>query len=161
MEYITIEISDIELEVLPLHELPGLKVIKVLSMPADMQRLKMSIDLLRLALRDPADWNGLVKYLSMGELIKVIDQWMERSQEESTRQNEEDEYYDELRREERAFEDDLYEERVAEEEFPYEDPNIESDPEALFDEFMKYFESDPDLNLPNPHAEEPDEDERF
>lgn len=158
MEYITIEISDVELEVLPLHELPGLKVIKVLSMPADMQRLKMSIDLLRLALRDPADWNGLVKYLSMGELIKVVDQWMERSQEESSRQNEEDEYYDELRREERALEEDLLEERIAEEESVdlYEEPN----PEDLFELFKEYFESQ-DGSLELPMDDPDDEDERY
>ena len=159
MEYITIEISDIELEVLPLHELPGLKVIKVLSMPADMQRLKMSIDLLRLALRDPADWNGLVKYLSMGELIKVVDQWMERSQEESSRQNEEDEYFDELRREERALEEDLLEERIAEEESVdlYDEPN----PEDLFELFKEYFESqDGSLEVPMDDLDD-DEDERY
>ena len=159
MEYIVLDVSDIELEVIPLHELPGLKALRVLSMPADMQRLKMSADLLRLALRNPEDWNGIVKFLSLKELMSVIDQWMEKSQDESNRQNEEEEYYNELRREERALEDDLYEERIAEEEFLYEDENIESDPEALFEEFLRYFESDPDLSSPNLHAEEPEEDE--
>lgn len=91
MEYITIEVSDVELEVIPLHELPGLRVLKVLSMPPDMQRLKMSVDLLRLALRNPEDWNGIVKFFSMGDLMKVVDQWMEKSQDQANRQTEEEE----------------------------------------------------------------------
>lgn len=164
MEYIVLDVSDIELEVIPLHELPGLKALRVLSMAPDMQRLKMSADLLRLALRNPEDWNGLVKFLSLKELMAVIDQWMEKSQEESNRQSEEDEYYNELRREERALEDDLYEERIAEEEFPYEDEYEEhrqeeyrqEDERKRYEDFVRYFESKEYGDI---EAEEPEEDE--
>jgi hypothetical protein len=141
MEYIVLEIADVELEVVPMHELPGLKVLRVLSMPADMQRLKMSVDLLRLALRNAEDWNGVVKYLTMGELIKVIDQWMEKSQEESNRQSEEEEYYNDLVREEQEFEDDLDFEQKAMEDYEdidseYEVPELT--PEILYDAFVEY-----------------------
>ena len=145
MEYIVLDISDIELEVIPLHELPGLKALRVLSMPPDMQRLKMSADLLRLALRDPEDWNGIVKFLSLRELMAVIDQWMEKSQEESNRQNEEDEYYNELRNEE---EEHL---RFVEEEEEYE----HSEPHTTIDAFLKYLENNEyDEDPPSPYEED-------
>jgi hypothetical protein len=163
MEYIVLDVSDIEIEVIPLHELPGLKTLRVLSMDPDMQRLKMSADLLRLALRNPEDWNGLVKFLSLKELMAVIDQWMEKSQEESNRQTEEDEYFNELRREERALEKDLYEERIAEEESLYEyDEEYEEykleeykreEETRRYEDFVKYLESK------EIETEEPDEDE--
>jgi hypothetical protein len=163
MEYIVLDVSDIEIEVIPLHELPGLKTLRVLSMDPDMQRLKMSADLLRLALRNPEDWNGLVKFLSLKELMAVIDQWMEKSQEESNRQTEEDEYFNELRREERALEKDLYEERIAEEESLYEyDEEYEEykleeykreEETRRYEDFVKYLESK------EIDTEEPDEDE--
>jgi len=141
MEYIVLEISDIELEVIPMHELPGLKVLRVLSSPPDMQRLKMSADLLRLALRNPEDWNGIVKFLSMGELMKIIDQWMEKSQEDSNRKSEEEEYYNDLVREEQEFEDDLDFEQKAMEDYEdidseYEVPELT--PEILYDAFVEY-----------------------
>jgi hypothetical protein len=150
MEYIVLEISDIELEVMPMHELPGLKVLRVLSMPADMQRLKMSVDLLRLALRNSEDWNGVIKYLTMGELIKVIDQWMEKSQEESNRQAEEDDYYNELSREEKEFEDDLEFERTAMEEYEEEidEDTPELTPDMLYEAFVSYIEEYPEPPTP-------------
>jgi hypothetical protein len=144
MEYIVLDVSDIELEVIPLHELPGLKALRVLSMPADMQRLKMSADLLRLALRNPEDWNGLVKFLSLRELMAVIDQWMEKSQDESNRQIEEDEYYNELRGEEEEHM------RFVEDEEEYEQKEVDSS--EMLEEFIRYFES-------SEFPEEPDEDE--
>ena len=144
MEYIVLDVSDIELEVIPLHELPGLKALRVLSMAPDMQRLKMSADLLRLALRNPEDWNGLVKFLSLKELMAVIDQWMEKSQEESNRQTEEEEYYNELKRQE--------EEHISfvEDEEEYEQQ--EGDSSEMLEEFIRYFES-------SEFPEELDEDE--
>ena len=144
MEYIVLDVSDIELEVIPLHELPGLKALRVLSMAPDMQRLKMSADLLRLALRNPEDWNGLVKFLSLRELMSVIDQWMEKSQDESNRQTEEEEYYNELKRQE--------EEHISfvEDEEEYEQQ--EGDSSEMLEEFIRYFES-------SEFPEELDEDE--
>lgn len=160
MEYIFLEISDVELEVMPMHELPGLKVLRVLSSPPDMQRLKMSADLLRLALRNPEDWNGIVKYLSMGQLMKVIDQWMEKSQEESNRQDREEEYYNELAREEEEYEDDLEFEREAMEEYESEEGEDipELTPDMLYEAFVSYLEEYPEPPTPEDfnEGEEPE-----
>jgi hypothetical protein len=150
MEYIVLDVSDIEIEVLPLHELPGLRALRVLSMAPDMQRLKMSADLLRLALRNPEDWNGLVKFLSLKELMAVIDQWMEKSQDESNRQKEEEEYYNDLKRVEQEYASFMEDEEEYEEEYEQEDQS------ERFEEFVKYFESEEFRAL---EAEEPDEDE--
>ena len=146
MEYIKIEVADVELEVMSLHELPGLRVLKVLSMPPDMQRLKMSVDLLRLALRNPEDWNGLVKFFSMGDLMKVIDQWMEKSQEQANlaiEEEEEEERINRLRMEEEYYNEPPEEpEEVELDLFPEtEQQEINNfTAEAFFKKFLEYLE---------------------
>ena len=135
MDYITIEIADMELELIPLHELPGLKVLKVLSMPPDMQRLKMSVDLIKIALRDPQDWNGKIKFMSMRELMDVVDQWMEKSQEEANRQSEEKEYLDRMAEEEESY----YE--PPESDFEPEPPFV-INPDELYRQFLTYLEEE-------------------
>jgi hypothetical protein len=73
--------------------MPGLKVLRLLSTAPDMKRLKSSVDLLRTALRNPHDWDTKIKYFTMGELMKAVDDWMNESHEMAARRSEEDAYY--------------------------------------------------------------------
>ena len=124
MEYITVRVSDIELEVMPLHELPGLKVLRVLSAPPDMERLRNSVDLFRLALRNMEDWNGKVKYFTLEELMKLIDQWMDKSQELKNKNDAEQEWLEHLKEEEEYYS------------APPEDYEPEPEPESEPEEYL-------------------------
>ena len=147
MDYITIEIADMELELIPLHELPGLKVLKVLSMPPDMQRLKMSVDLIKIALRDPQDWNGKIKFMSMRELMDVVDQWMEKSQQEANRQAEEKEYLSQMMEEDEYY----YEPPEADIE---PEPPFTVDPNELYRQFLTYLEEEKENNKEDDNDQE-------
>ena len=164
MEYLTLEVGDYEIDVIPLHEMPGLKVLRLLTTAPDMKRLKNSIDMIRLALRNPKDWDTKVQYFTMGQLMKLVDDWMNESQLLATRQTEEDEYY----REEDISDEDMAliqehlsaeEERLAlsdagqeqfdfdeedDEDYEYEPELSELDPNALFELFMSELEKDED-----------------
>jgi hypothetical protein len=135
MEYLTLEIGDYELDVIPLHEMPGLKVLRLLNTQPDMKRLKASVDMIRLALRDPRDWDNKIQFFTMGQLMKLVDDWMAESQELANRQAEEDSM------ESYAAEDDDEDFELT---INLDLPEEELDPNELFELFMSQFESDDD-----------------
>ena len=160
MEYLTLEVGDYEVDVVPLHEMPGLKVLRLLTTAPDMKRLKASVDLLRTALRNPRDWDDKIKFFTMGELMKVVDDWMNESHEMAARKAEEDEYYEEsdlneedlariqehLESEQARMEtsDEDEDEDEDDPEFEFENEMEDLDPNALFELFMSELEKDED-----------------
>jgi len=164
LEYLTLEVGDYEIDVIPLHEMPGLKVLRLLTTAPDMKRLKHSVDMLRLALRNPQDWETKIQYFTMGQLMAVVDDWMNESQAMAARKSEEDDYY----RDEEISDEDMElisdhlqaeQERLAllessqeqfdfdeddDEEYEYEPELSELDPNALFELFMSELEKDED-----------------
>lgn len=76
--YLTINVGDIELELLPLGELPAQKVLKFLG-TQNSEKLPMSLDMFSLAAKDPVAAKNELEFVSFNELLVAIDVWMEES----------------------------------------------------------------------------------
>lgn len=140
MDYVNVEIGDYDFDIIALHEMPGLRVIKLLTTSADMHRLRGSIDLLRLALKNPQDWETKIKYMSMKELMSLVDTWMSKSQDLSNKQQEEEEEFRELKAQIDEEFEILEEERHYSEEIEKilnEADETEIDPDLEFEDFFK------------------------
>lgn len=140
VDYVNVEIGDYDFDIIALHEMPGLRVIKLLTTSADMHRLRGSIDLLRLALKNPQDWETKIKYMSMKELMSLVDTWMSKSQDLSNKQQEEEEEFRELKAQIDEEFEILEEERHYSEEIEKilnEADETEIDPDLEFEDFFK------------------------
>lgn len=151
MDYVSVEVGDYEFDIIALHEMPGLRVVRLLTTSADMHRLKGSLDLLRLALKNPNDWDTKIKSMSMGELMKLVDRWMTKSQALSNEIQQEEEAFEEMKEQIDEEFDILEEERSYSDEIDKLltdakklDAEEDIDPDLEFEDFFKDEDEDGD-----------------
>jgi hypothetical protein len=151
VDYVSVEVGDYEFDIIALHEMPGLRVVRLLTTSADMHRLKGSLDLLRLALKNPNDWDTKIKSMSMGELMKLVDRWMTKSQALSNEIQQEEEAFEEMKEQIDEEFDILEEERSYSDEIDKLltdakklDAEEDIDPDLEFEDFFKDEDEDGD-----------------
>lgn len=76
--YLTVSVGESVLELLPLGELPAQKVMEFLS-AKESKKIPMSIDILKLAAKNPSEAERELEFISFNELLVVLDVWMEES----------------------------------------------------------------------------------
>lgn len=77
-EYLTIKVGETYLELLPMGDLPARKVMEMLS-SKNQDRLQNSLELMKLAARNPTEFETEANFISFNELILAIDLWMDKS----------------------------------------------------------------------------------
>lgn len=81
-KYLTIEVGECVLELLPMGDLPAKMVMELLNCKQS-ERLDKALALMKLAARDSDAHDREIGFMSFNELIVAIDIWMDRSSDNS------------------------------------------------------------------------------
>jgi hypothetical protein len=80
-KYLEIKAGDVVLELLSLGDLPALKVMEMLKSKED--KLDKALVLMKLASKNPAQFEIEKEYISFNELLLAIDLWLDKSSSET------------------------------------------------------------------------------
>ena len=80
-KYLEIKVGDVVLELLSLGDMPALKVMDMLKSKDD--KLEKSLELMKLASRNPKEFEIEREYMSFNELLLAIDVWLEKSSKDT------------------------------------------------------------------------------
>jgi hypothetical protein len=76
--YLTIEVGETVLELLPMGDLPARKVMDMLK-AKQSERLESALILMKLAAKNPAEFETEAEFMSFNELVAGLDLWMDKS----------------------------------------------------------------------------------
>lgn len=81
--YLNIAVGDTNFELLPMGELPARKVMGLLA-SSQSNRLESALELMKLASKNPVDFDNDAEFVSFNELLAAIDMWMDKSSSHSS-----------------------------------------------------------------------------
>jgi hypothetical protein len=80
-KYLEIKVGDVVLELMSMGDLPALKVMEMLKAKED--KLDKALVLMKLASKNPAQFDVEREYISFNELLLAIDIWLDKSSSET------------------------------------------------------------------------------
>jgi hypothetical protein len=82
-DYLTVSVGETVLELLPMGDLPAKKVMGMLGAKQN-ERLDLALDLMKLAAKNPKEFETEAEFMSFNELVTALDVWMDKSSEHAS-----------------------------------------------------------------------------